>query len=145
MYVGFQATLPHKYIVFCLANIFMSWLAANRHRPQQPSCPGLSVVLVWCSTSTSRLPYSRDSRPVSKRFWVVTWRSVPLSTLPYQHRWYVNGMQYELHIMTENDTSVEVLEFPMSVNDCEIKFENYTDWNIKAAIIQMKIGLPHLV
>ena len=54
-------------------------------------------------------------------------------------------MQYELNIMTENDTSVEVLEFPMSVNDCEIKFENYTDWNIKAAIIQTKIGLPHLV
>ena len=32
--------------------------------------------------------------------------------------------------MTENDTSVEVLEFPMSVNDCEIKFANSTDWNI---------------
>ena len=46
-------------------------------------------------------------------------------------------MQYKLNIMTENDTSIEVLEFPMSVNDCEIKFKNYTDWNIKAAKVHM--------
>ena len=76
MYVGFQATLPHKYIVFCPADICMSWLAANRHRPQQPSCPGLSVFLVLCSTSTSRLQYSWDSGPVAKRFRVKTWRSI---------------------------------------------------------------------